>query len=316
MSEALLEARQLTKQFPVRGGLLRRSVGSIHAVDGVELTIAPGSTLGIVGESGCGKSTLARLLVGLEQPTDGEVRARGRPLRELTGETLKAFRRAVQMVFQDPISSLNPRMRVEEIVAEPLVIHRLATGRERSQRVDALVELVGLSLTLRRRRPKELSGGERQRVGIARALATEPAMLICDEPIASLDVSVGAQILELLRGLIRTRGLTLVFISHDLQAVASLCDHIAVMYLGRIVELAPTARLLERPWHPYTELLLRCATLDLTLEVSGERPSALRLPSGCRFRTRCPLAEARCEQREPVLIEKGPARRVACHKRH
>jgi ABC-type glutathione transport system ATPase component len=199
----------------------------------------------------------------LEQPTGGEVRARGRPLRELTGEALKAFRRAVQMVFQDPISSLNPRMRVEEIVAEPLVIHRLATGRERSQRVDALLELVGLSPTLRRRRPKELSGGERQRVGLARALATEPAMLICDEPIASLDVSVGAKILELLRGLVQQRRMALLFISHDLRAVAFLCGRIAVMRQGRLVEVAPTEALLSRPSDPYTEVLIRSAELDL-----------------------------------------------------
>ncbi len=315
MPDTLLEARQLTKRFAVRGGLWRRALGSIRAVDGVDLRIEAGSTLGLVGESGCGKSTLARLLLGLEPPTNGEVRYRGRPLAQLSAEGLNAFRRSVQMVFQDPTNSLNPRLRVHDIVAEPLLIHRLAAGRAREQRVDALLEDVGLSPALRRRRPKELSGGERQRVGIARALATEPSVLICDEPIASLDVSIGAQILELLRACIRARGLTLVLISHDLQAVASLCDRMAVMYLGRLVEFAPTRLLLERPWHPYTELLLRSAALDLTAEVAGERPSAMQRPSGCRFRTRCPLAEARCEREEPALIEKGPSRDVACHKR-
>ena len=315
MPDPLLQAHQLTKQFSVRGGVFRRTLGSIRAVDGVNLSIAPGSTLGIVGESGCGKSTFARLLVGLARPTAGQVRYCGQPLEQLRGTSMQAFRRAVQMIFQDPTNSLNPRMRVHQLVGEPLTIHRLASGGKYQRRVDALLDAVGLSSTLRARRPKELSGGERQRVGVARALATEPAGLICDEPVASLDVSVGAQLLELLRGLIRARGLTLVLISHDLQAVASLCDRIAVMYLGRIVELAPTARLLERPWHPYTELLLRSAALDLTADVSGERPSSLHLPSGCRFRTRCPLAEARCEREDPLLIEKGPARLVACHKR-
>lgn len=315
MHQTLLEARQLTKLFPVRTGLLRRTTGQIHAVDAVDLAIPPGSSMGLVGESGCGKSTLARLLVGLFEPTSGEVVFDGAPLRQVRGAAKQRFARDVQLIFQDPTNSLNPRMRVEEIVAEPLVIHRLAQGARLDRRVDELLDIVQLSPTLRRRRPKDLSGGERQRVGIARALATDPQLLICDEPIASLDVSIGAQILELLTHLKEARHLALLFISHDLQAVACLCDRIAVMYCGRIVECAPTAQLLDRPWHPYTELLWQSASLDLSARTLGDPPASDRLPSGCRFRTRCPLAESVCERQDPELLEKGPGRLVACHKR-
>jgi len=294
-------------------GMLRRTVGLIHAVDEVDLAIAPGRSVGLVGESGCGKSTLARLLVGLLQPTAGEVLFNDVPLGQLRGSTLQALHQKVQLVFQDPTNSLNPRMRVEEIVAEPLVIHRLANGRTLDRRINELLETMQLSSRLRDRRPNNLSTGERQRVGLARALATNPQLLICDEPIASLDVSVGAQILELLNSLKHTQHLALVFISHDLGAVSFLCDVIAVMYLGRLVEVAPTTQLLTSPWHPYTELLLQSSSLDLGTRPAGERPSSVQLPSGCRFRTRCPLAAPVCADEDPPLVEKAPGRLVACH---
>ncbi len=315
MRETVLEVRRVTKRFALRAGVFQRAAGEVHAVDGVDLSIPAGGSIGLVGESGCGKSTLGRMLIGLLEPTSGEVRYRGVPLSALPSPERQRFRRDVQMIFQDPTNSLNPKMTVEEIVAEPLVIHRLASGGARSRRIDELLAAVGLAPRFRRRRPRALSGGERQRVGIARALVTEPSVLICDEPIASLDVSVGAQILDLLKTLQAQRGLSLLLISHDLRAVAFLCETIAVMYLGRIVESAPTIELLERPRHPYTELLLRAASLDLDAPAAGERPSNVHPPSGCRFRTRCPIAEDMCERREPPLEAKESGRMVACHKR-
>ncbi len=268
MRETILEARRVTKSFPIRAGLLRRAVGEVRAVDGVDLAVSAGGTVGLVGESGSGKSTLARIMIGLMAPTGGEVLAQGAPLAGLRGDARRAFHRHVAMIFQDPTNSLDPRQRVEAIVAEPLRIHRLATGRALDSRIDALLETVRLSPRFRRRRPRELSGGERQRVGIARALATDPKLLVCDEPIASLDVSVGAQILELLGQLRVHRGLALLMISHDLRAVAYLCETIAVMSRGKLVEQGPTAKLIEQPNHPYTQLLLRCASLDLSTDLS------------------------------------------------
>jgi ABC-type glutathione transport system ATPase component len=247
MAEPLLDVQQLRKVFPLRGGMLRRRVGSISAVDDVSFSLAAGETVGLVGESGCGKSTLAKLVVGLLSPTQGAVRLRG----------------SVQLIFQDPTNSLNPRMTVEEIVSEPLISHRLASRRERRRRVIELLEAVQLPASYLSRVPRELSGGERQRVGIARALATNPQLLICDEPIASLDVSVGAKILELLKRLVQQRRMALLFISHDLRAVAFLCGRIAVMRQGRLLEEAPTDTLLNQPRDPYTELLIRSADLDL-----------------------------------------------------
>ena len=259
----MLEARDVSKIFPRRGGIVPGSLGAVEAVRRVSCSLGSGETLGLVWESGCGKTTLAKLLVGLIRPTRGEVLIHGQPIDRLRGAALLAARRAVQFVFQDPMNSLNPRMRVEEILSEPLIIHRLTSGEARRRRVEELLEMVQLPVDSRRRIPRELSGGERQRVGIARALAVEPEAIICDEPIASLDVSVGAQILALLRALCRERRTALLFISHDLRAVASLCERISVMRDGQLLETAPTDALLSKPGHPYTELLIRCADLDL-----------------------------------------------------
>jgi len=273
MADALLEARAVSRSFLPRGGILRRRTGTITAVDHVSCSLKPGQTLGLVGESGSGKTTLAKLLIGLLMPTSGEVFVQGHAWSRLRGEALRAARRAVQFIFQDPTNSLNPRMNIEEILSEPLRIHRLAVGAAaRRRRVDELLESVHLPATYRHRLPRELSGGERQRGGIARALATNPEALICDEPIASLDVSIGAQILELLRTLTRARRTALLFVSHDLRAVAALCDEIAVMKQGRIIETGPTDQLLNRPRDPYTELLIRCAELDLDAPTVDDKP--------------------------------------------
>ncbi len=263
MAEPILEAHEVSKRYPQRGGLFRAHHGVITAVDRVSCSLGVGETLGLVGESGSGKSTLAKLLVGLVTPTAGDVRIQGQPLGQLRGAALLQARRTVQFVFQDPTNSLNPRMTVEEILSEPLIIHRQASGASRRNRIIELLTSVQLPETYRTRLPHELSGGERQRVGIARALAIQPHALICDEPIASLDVSVGAQLLTLLRSLVRRYRMALLFISHDLRAVASLCDRITVMQHGRLVEFGSTEQILTHPTHPYTELLLHCARLDL-----------------------------------------------------
>ena len=273
MAQPIIEAVNVSKSFPLYGGALRRQVGTIQAVHRVSCALAPGETLGLVGESGCGKTTLAKLLIGLLTPTEGEVLIQGQPLSRLRGASLRAARRTVQFVFQDPMGSLNPRMTVEEILSEPLAIHRLAHGRARCARVEELLTSVQLPVAYRRRLPRALSGGERQRVGVARALATDPQALICDEPIASLDVSVGAQILALLRSLSRQRRMALLFISHDLRAVAALCERIAVMRQGRFLEMAPTQALLSHPHDPYTELLIRSAELDLDAVPSDGSPT-------------------------------------------
>lgn len=272
MAETILEARSVSKTYPKRRGFMgsARHHGVIRAVDQVDCTLAADERLGLVGESGSGKTTLAKLLVGLITPTAGEILVHGEPIHRLRGAHLRALRRRIQFVFQDPMNSLNPLMTVEDILSEPLIIHRLADGRAaRIARVEALLDSVHLPAAYRARLPRQLSGGERQRVGIARALATAPDVLLCDEPIASLDVSVGAQLLDLLRTVSRQRRMALLFISHDLRAVASLCERIAVMRHGQWLEAAPSDELLQRPRHPYTELLIRSAELDLDAPVSS-----------------------------------------------
>ena len=259
----ILEARSVSKWYPHYAGALRRRVGTIRAVDGVSCALGPGETLGLVGESGCGKTTLAKLLIGLLTPSQGEALVKGRAFSQLRGHERLAARRAVQYVFQNPMNSLNPRLTVEDTLSEPLAIHGLAPRGARLARVRQLLASVQLPAAYASRLPRELSGGERQRIGIARALATEPDALICDEPIASLDVSIGAQILALLRQLAAERRMAILFISHDLRAVASLCERIAVMRAGRLIEAGPTDQLLSQPRHPYTALLIRSADLDL-----------------------------------------------------
>ena len=310
----LLEVRKVTKRFPYRTGPLRRLAGHVNAVAGVDLAIRPGEVVGLVGESGCGKTTLAKLIAQLEPVTSGEIRFRGEALAN--GHAVsREVRRHIQLVFQDPTSSLDPRQRVGSAVAEPLIVHRLAPDAQvRERTVQRLLEQVGLPAHYARRYPRELSGGERQRVAIARALSLEPQLLILDEPVASLDVYIGAQILDLLQRLHRERKMSYLVISHDLRVIGSLCDRVAVMYLGRIVESAPASEVFTHPWHPYTELLLESAGLRAVgVEDRGEIPSPLHPPSGCPFRTRCPLAAPVCAEGDPALLEKSPRHSVACH---
>ncbi len=312
----LLEVRNVIKQFPYRTGPFRHQAETMTAVAGVTFTMRSGEMLGLVGESGCGKTTLAKLIAQLESLSSGEIHYRDHLLSN--GHRISPeIRREIQLVFQDPTTSLDPRQRVGDAVAEPLVVHRLAaTGSARDAAVRRLFDQVGLPTGYLRRYPHELSGGERQRVAIARALALEPRLLILDEPIASLDVYVGAQVLELLRRLHEERGMAYLLISHDLRVIGSMCETVAVMYLGRLVELASARQLFRQPQHPYTELLLEAAGLrSMGIEDRGEIPSPLHPPSGCPFRTRCPLAEPACEREEPAFLEKTPGRFVACHLR-
>ncbi|WP_405144880.1 ABC transporter ATP-binding protein [Sphaerisporangium sp. NBC_01403] len=315
----LLEVDDLVKHFPIHeGAVLRRTVGQVHAVDGVSLTLAPGETLGLVGETGCGKSTLARCIAGLHPVTSGKVTFDGQDITNLSRSAMRPFRRDIQVMFQDPYGSLNPRRRVGSIIADPLVIHGVGTSQERRRTVAELMERVGLNPEHYNRFPAEFSGGQRQRIGVARALALRPRLIICDEPVSALDVSIQAQILNLLKDLQDDFGLTYLFIAHDLSVVRHVSDRIAVMYLGRVAELADADELYERPRHPYSDALLSATAVadpdaaDRRERVilTGDVPSPIDPPSGCRFHPRCPRAQEVCAAEQPALegtVPEGPA---------
>ena len=314
----LLEAHKLTKHFPLRRGLFGADPGAVRAVDGVSFTIEAGRTLGVVGESGCGKSTTAKLVLKLEEPTAGEIRFEGRGLQTLDAEGLRQYRRSVQAVFQDPFASLNPRMRVDAIIAEPLITNEKVGKAQARERVGKLLDMVGLPARSADLFPHEFSGGQRQRIAIARALALSPKLVVLDEPVSALDVSIRAQILNLLVDLQRDLGLAYLFIAHDLAAVAHMSHTIAVMYLGQIVEIGEAATVATRPRHPYTQALFAAALPSHPSEprdelvLAGEVPSPLNPPAACRFHPRCPFAMPRCSSEEPVLREHD-GRRVSCH---
>jgi oligopeptide/dipeptide ABC transporter ATP-binding protein len=323
MSDALVEVRDLVKHFPItRGIIFQRQIGAVHAVDGISFDVMRGETLGLVGETGCGKSTTARVVMRLLEPTSGTIRFDGRDISHLKRGDLKPLRREMQLIFQDPYSSLNPRKTIGAIIGEPFAIHGLEKGKaRRRQAVQELMEQVGLNPEHYNRYPHEFSGGQRQRIGVARALALKPKLVIADEPVSALDVSIQAQILNLLKELQQRLGLTLVLIAHDLSVVRHMCDRIAVMYLGKIVELADNEQLFEHPRHPYTGALMSAVPVpDPHLAEArrravppGDVPSPTNPPAACRFHPRCPKAQAVCSQVEPPLEPKGGGTIAACH---
>jgi oligopeptide transport system ATP-binding protein len=319
--QPLIEVREVKKYFPIRSGLMQREVARVHAVDGISFAIQPGETLGLVGESGCGKSTLGRTIVRLYEPTAGQIIFQGVPIEGHGARRLRPLRREMQMVFQDPYASLNPRKRVGSIIGDPLKIHHLGDKKERKARVEELLDTVGLSPEHYNRDPHEFSGGQRQRIGIARALALNPKLVVADEPVSALDVSIQSQMLNLLEDLQNEFNLTYLFIAHDLGVVRHVSDRIAVMYLGKIVEMSPAEELYTRPIMPYTEALLSAVPVpdpDLAAKrerivLEGDVPSPINPPSGCRFHPRCRYATQVCSEIEPPLVEYGNGHLAACH---
>jgi oligopeptide/dipeptide ABC transporter ATP-binding protein len=315
---ALLEVTDLKKHYPVRAGILRRAVGTVYAVDGVSFKLGAGETLGLVGESGCGKSTVARSILRLVEPTSGSIRLNGRDITRLRKAELRPNRRSMQIIFQDPFASLNPRMTAGDIVGEPLTVHGLATGNKKRERVAELFEQVGLRPDQMHNYPHQFSGGQRQRICIARALSLGPSLIVCDEPVSALDVSIQAQVINLLIDLQRKHHFSYLFIAHDLAVVAHISHRVAVMYLGRVVEISEKTELFANPRHPYTQALLASVPLAdpttkrLTPLIEGDVPSPINPPSGCAFHTRCRYAMERCKIETPQLVEVGGVHQVAC----
>jgi peptide/nickel transport system ATP-binding protein len=320
-TKPLLEVKNLKKYFPIRGGILSRVVANVKAVEDVSFTVKRGEVVGLVGESGSGKTTAGRAILRLIEPTSGEVNFEGTDVTKLTKGQMREYRKEMQIIFQDPFASLNPRMTVGDIIGEALVIHKLARGKQKDEKVAALLEKVGLSPNHMRRYPHEFSGGQRQRIGIARALAVDPKFIVADEPVSALDVSIQAQVVNLLQDLKEELGLTLLFIAHDLAVVEYISDKVVVMYLGRIMEIAPARELYRNPIHPYTQALLSAVPIpDPTVKrerviLQGDIPSPINPPSGCVFRTRCPIAAKECAEVVPPLEEVSPGHFKACIRR-